>query len=100
MSYGLGVVPMVEKILARAKLDRTNIAYRVSYYYKNSTDQVLDFSMPANFQDAKLTINHLICNWQYVTQGKNITRVALPKNIADKPFILEWEFTTPRPQGI
>ena len=100
LSYGLGVVPMVEKILARAKLDRTQIAYRVSYYYKNSTDQVLDFSMPANFQDAKLTINHLICNWQYVTQGKNITRVALPKNIADKPFILEWEFTTPRPQGI
>jgi hypothetical protein len=100
LSSGLGVVPMVEKILARAKLDRTQIAYRVSYYYKNSTDQVLDFSMPANFQDAKLTINHLICNWQYVTQGKNITRVALPKNIADKPFILEWEFTTPRPQGI
>lgn len=70
LSSGLGVVPVVEKILARAKLDRTQIAYRVSYSYKNSTDQVLDFSMPANFQDAKLTINNLICNWQYVTQGK------------------------------
>jgi len=100
LSSGLGAGPIIEKTLARAKLDRTQIVYRVSYYYKNSTDQVLDFLMPPNFQDAKLTINNLICNWQYVTQGKNLTRVTLPKNTSDKPFILEWEYMAPRPQGI
>ena len=100
LSSGLGAGPMIEKTLARARLDRTQIVYRVSYYYKNSTDQVLDFSMPVNFQDARLTINNLVCNWQYVTQGKNLTRVTLPKNIADKSFVLEWEYMVPRSQGI
>ncbi len=100
LSSGLGVGPVIEKTLARARLDRNQIVYRVSYHYKNSADQILDFSMPANFQDAKLTINNLICNWQYVTQGKNLTRVTLPKNSADKPFVLEWEYIIPRPQGI
>jgi len=42
----------------------------------------------------------LICNWQYVTQGRNLTRVTLPKNTQDKPFILEWEYMVAMPQGI
>lgn len=100
LSSGLGAGPIIEKTLARVKLDRTQIVYRISYFYQNSADPVLDFLMPPNFQDAKLTINNLICNWQYVTQGKNLTRVTLPKKTSDKPFILEWEYMVPRSQGI
>jgi hypothetical protein len=100
LSSGLGEVTGVEKILARAKLEQNQIVYRVSYHFKNSIDQVIDFSMPSNFQGAKLSVNNLICNWQYVTQGRNLTRVNLPKNTQDKPFILEWEYIVPRPQGI
>lgn len=43
LSSGLGVVPVVEKILARAKLDRTQIAYRVSYSYKTQPTKFLIF---------------------------------------------------------
>ena len=100
LSSGLGEVTGIEKILARAKLEQNQIVYRVSYYYKNSIDQVIDFAMPSNFQGAKLSINNLICNWQYVTQGRNLTRVTLPKNTQDKPFILEWEYMVAMPQGI
>lgn len=100
LSAGSPFGPAMGKILARAKLDRNQVMYRVSYHYKNSMEQNLEFIMPANFQDARLTVNGLDMNWQYVTQGKNRTKVSLPQGLVEKPFVLEWEYLVPRPMGI